>query len=146
MPGDPRMRAPDADRERTATLLREHHAQGRLTPEEFDVIKMHPLWGIELLGSIEFPWPIAPIVRSHHEKLDGSGYPDGLRGTDVPLHAQIVCIADVFDAMTSARSYQSPVSAGDALTRMRGLTHWWYPDVFDAFATAVASAAPLMDC
>ena len=58
---------------------------GRLTPEEFDVIKQHPVWGVELLAAIEFPWDIKPIIRWHHEKYDGTGYPDRLRGDEIPL-------------------------------------------------------------
>jgi putative nucleotidyltransferase with HDIG domain len=120
---------------------------GKLTPEEFDMIKMHPQWGLEILDDIEFPWLIKPIVRSHHEKMDGSGYPDGLSGNDIPLHAQIVCVADVFDAMTSARSYQDPISPADAVAKMRTLSHWFHPVVFAAFVgsmeylTAISDAA-----
>ena len=79
---------------------------GRLTPEEFDVIKMHPIWGIELLAAIEFPWDIKPIIRWHHEKHDGTGYPDRLRGDEIPLAAQIIGIVDVYDALTTTRSYR----------------------------------------
>ena len=101
---------------------------GKLTPEEFDIIKKHPEWGLEILEDLEFPWLIKPIIRWHHEKLDGTGYPDGLAGDEIPLHAQIVCVADVFDAMTSARSYQDPVPPGEAVAKMRKLAHWWRPE------------------
>ncbi len=110
---------------------------GRLTPEEMAIMQMHPLWGLELVAGIEFPWGVKPIIRSHHEKVDGSGYPDKLRGEEVPLHAQIVCVADVFDAMTSERSYQSPMAPADAVARMgqfmRGGVQYWRSDVFEAF-------------
>jgi putative nucleotidyltransferase with HDIG domain len=118
---------------------------GKLTPEEFDVIKKHPEWGLEILEDLEFPWLIKPIIRWHHEKIDGSGYPDGLAGDEIPLHAQIVCVADVFDAMTSARSYQDPVSPGDAVARMRKLTHWWRPDVFAAFVGSIEYLTVIAD-
>ena len=118
---------------------------GKLTPEEFDIIKKHPEWGLELLEDIEFPWLIRPIIRWHHEKLDGTGYPDGLAGDDIPLHAQIVCVADVFDAMTSARSYQDPVPPREAVARMRKLAHWWRPDVFAAFVGSIEYLTVIAD-
>ncbi len=110
---------------------------GRLTPEEFAVIQQHPAWGIELLAGIEFPWDIKPIIRWHHEKYDGTGYPDRLVGDQIPLPAQIICIADVYDALTSTRSYRSAMSHEEAVERMTETTHWWRPDVFAAFLTAV---------
>ena len=77
-----------------------------LTPDERAVLQMHPVCGIELLAAVEFPWDIKPIVRWHHERYDGSGYPDRLRGDDIPVSAQIVGIADVYDALTSTRPYR----------------------------------------
>ena len=106
---------------------------GALTEQEFEVIKMHPVWGIELLATIEFPWDIKPIIRSHHEKHDGSGYPDRLRGDEIPLAAQIVCIADVYDAMTTTRSYRGAMTQEEAMGRMEKSKHWWRPDVYRAF-------------
>ncbi len=106
---------------------------GRLTPQEFEIIKQHPLYGLELLGAIDFPWDIKPIIRWHHEKLDGSGYPDGLRGDEIPLDAQIICIADVFDALTTTRSYKPAHTPEAAMQQMRECRHWWRPDVFEAF-------------
>jgi putative nucleotidyltransferase with HDIG domain len=118
---------------------------GRLTPEEMAIMQMHPLWGLELVAGIEFPWGVKPIIRSHHEKVDGSGYPDKLRGEEVPLHAQIVCVADVFDAMTSERSYQSPMAPADAVARMgqfmRGGVQYWRSDVFQAFLASQQALA-----
>jgi len=106
---------------------------GRLTPEEFDVIKMHPIWGIELLDAVEFPWDIKPIIRWHHEKQDGTGYPDRLRGDEIPLHAQIIGIVDVYDALTTTRSYRPAMSHAAALAEMSQCRHWWRSDVYDAF-------------
>jgi putative nucleotidyltransferase with HDIG domain len=106
---------------------------GRLSTEEFDVIKRHPEWGIELLATIEFPWDIKPMIRSHHEKYDGSGYPDGLRGDEIPVAAQIVCIADVYDALTTTRSYRGAMSKEEAIGKMEESRHWWRPDVYRAF-------------
>jgi putative nucleotidyltransferase with HDIG domain len=117
----------------------------KLTAEEFAIIKMHPLWGLELVSAIDFPWTVKPIIRSHHEKLDGSGYPDGLRGDEVPLHAQVVCVADVYDAMTSARSYQSPKTPAAGVEEMKrcmsGNLRWWRDDVFEAFLAAAPQFA-----
>ncbi len=80
---------------------------GRLTNEEFDKIKKHPEIGAAILEPVEFPWPVLPIVRHHHEKWDGTGYPDGLKGEDIPLNARIMAVADVYDALTSTRSYRN---------------------------------------
>jgi putative nucleotidyltransferase with HDIG domain len=106
---------------------------GRLTPEEFDVMKMHPVYGIELLAAVEFPWDIKPIIRSHHERFDGSGYPDRLRGDEIPLSAQIIGIADVYDALTTTRSYRGAMSKEQALALMSDSRPHWRPDVFAAF-------------
>jgi putative nucleotidyltransferase with HDIG domain len=76
---------------------------GRLTPEEFERYKIHPLVGAEILERVAFPYPVAPIVRSHHEKWDGSGYPDGVKGEAIPLGARILAAVDFMDAMTSDR-------------------------------------------
>jgi len=110
---------------------------GRLTPEEFQVMQMHPVYGIELLAAVEFPWDIKPIIRSHHEKYDGSGYPDRLRGEEIPLAAQIIGIADVFDALTTARSYRGAMSKEQALAIIRESPQHWRPDVFAAFNASV---------
>jgi putative nucleotidyltransferase with HDIG domain len=108
-----------------------------LTPEEFRVIQMHPIWGLELLATVEFPWDIKPIIRWHHEKYDGSGYPDRLRGDEIPLNAQIICIVDVYDALTTTRSYRAALSRADALTNMQKCRAWWRPDVYQAFVRSV---------
>ena len=80
---------------------------GRLSPEEFAVMKQHTVIGDRLCGELRSLRRVRPIVRSHHERLDGSGYPDGLRGKDVPLLAQIMGIVDVFDALTTSRPYKA---------------------------------------
>lgn len=113
---------------------------GRLTDEEFDVIRRHPEWGIELLATVDFPWDIKPIIRWHHEKYDGSGYPDRLVGDEIPLAAQVICIVDVYDALTTTRSYRPAMSSADALVRMEETRHWWRPDVFDAFCLLVRAS------
>jgi len=79
---------------------------GKLTPEEFQKIKVHPVVGAEILARAQFPYPVVPIVRSHHEKWDGSGYPDGLIGEDIPIGARILAVVDCLDALASDRQYR----------------------------------------
>jgi putative nucleotidyltransferase with HDIG domain len=112
---------------------------GRLTPEELEIMQRHPLAGLELLEQVEFPWDLKPIIRWHHEKHDGSGYPDGLAGDEIPLHAQIICIVDVYDALTTTRSYRPALSKEDALRIVGESAHWWRPDVLAAFRSTMAS-------
>jgi len=109
---------------------------GRLTPAEFAVMKMHPLWGLELLEGVDFPFDVRSTIRWHHEKRDGSGYPDGLRGDEIPLCASIIGIVDVYDALTSARSYRPAMTPADALREMGARRGWWRPEVYDAFLGA----------
>ncbi len=80
---------------------------GRLTTEEFEKMKIHPVVGAEILEKVEFPYPVAPIVRSHHEKWDGTGYPAGLSGEDIPIGARILAAVDCLDALSSDRQYRS---------------------------------------
>ena len=111
---------------------------GPLTHEELDVVRMHPLWGIDLVANVDFPWDLKQIIRWHHEKYDGSGYPDRLKGDEIPLAAQIVGIWDVYDALTSTRAYQAalpPERALEEMTRCRG---WWSDRVFEAFSSVIA--------
>jgi putative nucleotidyltransferase with HDIG domain len=117
---------------------------GALTAEEFRVIQMHPIWGLELLATVEFPWDIKPIIRWHHEKYDGTGYPDRLKGDEIPVSAQIICIVDVYDALTTTRSYRAAMSQAEALVKIRESSSWWRPDVYQAFMrtlTKVSQAA-----
>jgi putative nucleotidyltransferase with HDIG domain len=113
----------------------------KLTPEELQVIQMHPVWGLELLATVEFPWDIKPIIRWHHEKYDGSGYPDRLVGDEIPVNAQIICIVDVFDALTTTRSYRPALSHGEAMLKIQECRGWWRPDVFQAFMRALNRVA-----
>jgi putative nucleotidyltransferase with HDIG domain len=88
---------------------------GRLTEYEFGLIKTHPQMGYEILKQIEFPWPIAQIVLQHHERMDGSGYPQGLMGKDILLEAKILGLADVVEAMASHRPYRPALGLDKAL-------------------------------
>lgn len=106
---------------------------GALTRDEAEIMRMHPIYGLELLAAIEFPWGIKPIIRWHHEKLDGSGYPDRLRGDEIPLHAQIICIVDVYDALTTTRSYRAALPPEQGVAELISYRRWWQPNVFEAF-------------
>jgi len=90
-----------------------------LTPAEYEAIKQHPVIGERLLGDMRSLAPVRTIVRHHHERLDGSGYPDGLRGAEVPLLAHIVSIVDAFDAMTTQRPYRNAMSQSEAIAELR---------------------------
>jgi len=94
--------------------------RGPLTPFEFEEMKKHVLEGEEILAPLRREHPIVlQIVRSHHERLDGSGFPDRLRGVTIPLPARIVAVVDAFDAMTTERSYRNPRTAEDAMNELR---------------------------
>ena len=88
---------------------------GRLTPEEFERMKVHPIVGAEILDSIQFPYPVGPIVRAHHEKWDGTGYPDGLEGEAIPIGARIVSVCDCLDALASDRQYRRALPLDEAM-------------------------------
>jgi diguanylate cyclase (GGDEF)-like protein/putative nucleotidyltransferase with HDIG domain len=88
---------------------------GRLTPEEFEKMKIHPLVGAEILEEVKFPYPVVPIVRAHHEKWDGSGYPFGLAGEEIPIGARILSVVDCFDALASDRQYRRALPLDKAM-------------------------------
>lgn len=88
---------------------------GALTPAEFDKMKLHTVVGAEILEKVAFPYPVVPIVRSHHERWDGRGYPDGLMGDQIPVTARIMAIADTFDAVQEERQYRKAMSREEAI-------------------------------
>jgi len=112
---------------------------GKLTREERELMELHTLYGLELLEGIDFPWDIKPLIRWHHEKCDGSGYPDRLRGDAFPIAAQIIGIVDVYDALTSTRSYRAAMSVEDALAELHKCKAWWREDVFEAAVSCLDS-------
>ena len=117
---------------------------GRLSNAEFDRMKQHADLGADLLSSIRFPYPVVPIVRHHHENWNGGGYPSGIAGTDIPLGARILSVADCFDALTSDRSYRPRLSADEAFEIIRERRGTMYdPLVVDTFIRAYAEIAPL---
>lgn len=93
---------------------------GRLNAEESAQVKSHAEAGYAILKEIPFPWPIAETVRQHHERMDGSGYPRGLKGDNILPMARVLAIADVLDAMTSARSYRPALELEDVLVELEG--------------------------
>ena len=94
---------------------------GRLTPEEFDRMKIHPVVGAQILERVSFPYPVVPIVRSHHEYWDGTGYPDGLKGEQIPVGARILAVVDCFDAMASDRPYRRALPISGAVAHVQKL-------------------------
>ena len=117
---------------------------GKLTDEEWDVMKGHTVEGDRIVEELEFPWDIRPIVRSHHERWDGTGYPDGLAGGAIPLHARILCIADVYDALTTTRSYRPALSMDEALRIMRREAGRQFDaDLLAVFEHLVTGATPV---
>ncbi len=95
---------------------------GKLTPEEFEKMKIHPVVGADILERVRFPYPVVPIVRSHHEWWDGSGYPDGLKGEEIPMGARVLSAVDCFDALISDRPYRKGMPVADALAMVKKLS------------------------
>jgi len=92
---------------------------GKLTDEEWAIMKRHPEAGLELVSDIDFPGDIHAIIRNHHERWDGTGYPDGLKGEEIPFAARVLCVADVYDALTTTRSYRPGLTHARAAEIMR---------------------------
>ena len=119
---------------------------GKLTSAEFDKMKRHADIGADLLSPVKFPYPVVPIVRHHHEHWDGTGYPTGISGTDIPLGARILSVVDCFDALTSDRPYRPRLSAEEAFEIVRERRSQMYdPLVVDTFFRAYSEMAPAAD-
>jgi diguanylate cyclase (GGDEF)-like protein/putative nucleotidyltransferase with HDIG domain len=95
---------------------------GRLTPEEFEKMKIHTVVGSEILQRVAFPYPVAPIVRSHHECWDGTGYPDGLKGEQIPKGARVLAAVDCLDALASHRQYRNAMSLDTAMEKVSSMS------------------------
>jgi putative nucleotidyltransferase with HDIG domain len=107
---------------------------GRLTPAEYEIMKRHAPIGAEILSVIGFPYDVAPIVRHHHENWDGTGYPDGISGSQIPIGSRILAVVDCFDALTSDRPYRPRMEDRDALQILSDRRGNMYdPHVVDAF-------------
>jgi putative nucleotidyltransferase with HDIG domain/diguanylate cyclase (GGDEF)-like protein len=115
---------------------------GKLTDAEWTVMRSHPSVGVDMLAGIDFPWDVRPIIESHHERWDGRGYPHGLRGDDIPLSARILAVADVYDALTSLRSYKASSTHEAAMEIMRrDIDAAFDPRVFAAFEAVMERRA-----
>ncbi len=111
---------------------------GKLTDEEMGQMRHHPLIGANILKPVAFPWPIAPIVRHHHERYDGGGYPAGLKGEEIPLLARILTVADAFEAMTSDRPYRPGRTEEEAIEELHACEGGHFdPRVVAAFIEAL---------
>jgi diguanylate cyclase (GGDEF)-like protein/putative nucleotidyltransferase with HDIG domain len=116
---------------------------GKLSQEEMRKVQTHAAIGAALLESVQFPWPVVPIIRSHHEWYDGTGYPDALAGDQIPLGARILAVADVHDALLSPRPYRAALTPEDALRFIKGRAGTQFdPWVLEAFL-AVLDRCPL---
>lgn len=92
--------------------------EGALDPDEQELIRTHPVIGYNILKDVRFPWDILPLIKYHHEKFDGTGYPNGLKGEEIPLGSQIIHLADYFDAIITDRPYHTSLSTEDALEEL----------------------------
>lgn len=116
---------------------------GKLTAAEFEKMKLHVDVGADILSSIDFPYPVVPIVRAHHENWDGTGYPRGLSGTDIPLGARILSVVDCYDALTSDRPYRGAMTDDQALAIIRARCGSMYdPDVVHVFELVCRDITP----
>jgi putative nucleotidyltransferase with HDIG domain len=107
---------------------------GKLTTQEFDIIKSHPVIGEQIIRPLDFLADARPIVRHHHERWDGGGYPDGLRGAEIPRPAAILSICDAYDALTSDRPYRPGLPAAEALAILgKGAGTQWDPELVQRF-------------
>ena len=111
-----------------------------LTPAERAIIERHASAGADLLKDVEFPWDVLPMIRHHHERWDGAGYPDGLSAEAIPMSARILCVADVYDALTTHRPYRPAYTSAEALEAMRNdRGRVFDPRLLDLFASIVAT-------
>jgi putative two-component system response regulator len=120
---------------------------GPLSPEEREEMQTHTVRGEEICRPMKSLAPVLPIIRSHHERWDGSGYPDGLGGEQIPLLARVLQVADIYDALTTARSYKCAMPHADAIRAMEGEAQdgWRDPELISLFAEVAESSLPDQD-
>ena len=115
---------------------------GKLTPDEWKTMRQHPAAGESICAPLKSFRLVLPIIRHHHEKLDGSGYPDGLKGDQIPLTARIMTVVDIYDALTTERPYHSALSTEKALELMEQEVQkgWWDPHIVSEFRNLLATS------
>jgi len=113
--------------------------QGLLSEQEWEVMRSHPIRGEEICRPMKSLWPVLPIIRNHHERWDGSGYPDGLAGEDIPLLARILQVADIYDALITERSYKPALSHDQAFALMEEEVRrgWRDPELVPLFVSTI---------
>lgn len=112
--------------------------EGALDPDELEAMRSHVIIGEKIVEKAKFPFDVAGIVRSHHENYDGSGYPDGLKGTEIPLGARIVCVVNAWDAMTSERSYKKSKTIDEAISEIKSKRAVQFdPEITDIFLSMI---------
>ncbi len=118
---------------------------GPLTKEEWVIMKQHPLIGERICSPLKSFSLVLPVIRHHHEKLDGTGYPDGIKGEQIPITARILQITDIYDALTTERPYRNALQPREALAVMRAEAErgWWDVSILDEFEAMVLGCAPL---
>ena len=115
---------------------------GALTLHERSTVQQIPVWGTEIIANVELPWDVAPVVRWHNERADGTGYPDALRGDEIPLPAQIVGIANVFDALISPRAHRAALKPAQAIRALVRSRSSWSAALFDAYLNQLKARYP----
>ena len=120
---------------------------GPLTQDEWAVMKQHPVVGERICAPLKSFRHVLPVIRSHHEKLDGSGYPDGLKGDEIPLTAQIMQTVDIYDALTTARPYRKALSPKEAFAILNSEAKkgWWNAELIDLLEGLVLDVGALID-
>jgi putative two-component system response regulator len=118
---------------------------GPLTPEEWKIMRQHPVVGERICAPLRSFRHVLPVIRSHHEKLDGSGYPDGLKGENIPLTARVLQIVDIYDSLTTSRPYRKALSPAETFTLMRKEVErgWWDGSILDEFEAIVCDHQPV---
>jgi putative two-component system response regulator len=113
--------------------------QGLLCEEEWEVMRSHPVRGEEICQPMKSLWPVLPIIRNHHERWDGTGYPDGLAGEDIPLLARILQVADIYDALITERPYKPALSHDQAFALMEEEVRrgWRDPELVPLFVSTM---------